>query len=52
MKNKAVNSSAKKIIKERNKTTNYPKDSHGEFCKRCFAEHKGCPRGTKHGCDL
>lgn len=52
MKNKAVNSSAKKIIKERNETTNYPKDSHGEFCKRCFAKHKGCPRGTKHGCDL
>lgn len=25
-------------------TTNYAKDSHREFCKRCFAHHdKKCP---------
>lgn len=52
MKNKPVKLTAKKTVKERNKTTNYPKDSHGEFCKRCTALHGGCPRGSKHGCDL
>ena len=52
MKNKPVKSSPKKIVKERNKTTNYPKDSHVEFCKRCTAKHNGCPRGSKSDCDL
>lgn len=52
MKNKSVNSYHKNIVKERNKTTNYPKDSHAEFCKRCTAKHNGCPRVSKSGCDL
>lgn len=29
--------------KQKNPTTNYPKDSHKSFCKRCFAYNKGCP---------
>lgn len=52
MKNKVVKSSAKKVVKERNNTTNYPKDSHAAFCKRCETYNNGCPRGSKHGCDL
>jgi hypothetical protein len=32
-----------------NHTTNYPKDSHKFFCKRCLAHHKGkCP-ATRSG---
>lgn len=52
MKNKVVKSSAKKVVKERNNTTNYPKDTHAKFCERCYAYNNGCPRGSKHGCDL
>ena len=26
-----------------NPTTNYPKDSHKKFCKRCLAYNAGCP---------
>lgn len=30
-------------------TTNFPKDSHYDFCERCMAFNKGCPNtGTKH----
>ena len=25
------------------KTTNYPKDTHKEFCDRCFKHNSGCP---------
>lgn len=32
-----------------NKTTNYKKDNHGRFCKRCFAHNGKCINtGTKH----
>ena len=24
-------------------TTNYPKDSHEKFCKRCIGYNNGCP---------
>lgn len=27
----------------KNPTTNYAKDSHKDFCKRCSAYNKGCP---------
>lgn len=41
---------------EKNPTTNYPKDSHKEFCKRCLRYNDGfCPK-TGHApsgsCDL
>ena len=28
----------------KNPTTNYPKDSHKDFCKRCMSRNNGCPR--------
>ena len=31
------------MSKKTNATTNYPKDSHKEFCKRCMSYHGGCP---------
>lgn len=32
-----------------NKTTNYRKDKHDRFCKRCFKHNNGCINtGTKH----
>lgn len=31
------------MSKKTNDTTNYPKDSHKFFCKRCLAYHNGCP---------
>lgn len=32
-----------------NKTTNYRKDKHEKFCKRCFQHNKMCVNtGTKH----
>ena len=27
----------------KNPTTNYPKDSHKDFCKRCRTYNEGCP---------
>lgn len=27
-----------------NPTTNYPKDSHKAFCRRCLAYNQGCPK--------
>lgn len=34
-------------------TTNYPMDSHKDFCRRCFARHGGCPnRGGPKACSL
>lgn len=27
----------------KNVTTNYPKDGHKEFCKRCMGYNSGCP---------
>ena len=39
-----------------NPTTNYPKDSHSAFCKRCKAHNGCCPiTGTdkaSKGCDI
>lgn len=29
--------------KRKNPTTNYPKDEHKQFCKRCFAHNGKCP---------
>lgn len=29
--------------KQKNPTTNYAKDTHKQFCERCFAYNKGCP---------
>jgi hypothetical protein len=42
---------------KKNPTTNYPKDTHKDFCKRCFPKHKGiCPMTKKpilsKDCDL
>lgn len=38
-----------------NPTTNYPMDSHNEFCKRCMAYNGRCPitggKPSKH-CDI
>lgn len=35
--------------RKKNPTTNYPKDSHKEFCKRCYEYNKGCPdMNSKH----
>lgn len=31
-----------------NPTTNYPMDTHKEFCKRCLKHHGKCP-ATKSG---
>lgn len=31
------------MSKKTNATTNYPKDSHKEFCKRCMSYNGGCP---------
>lgn len=40
----------------KNPTTNFPKDTHKEFCKRCFLFNKGCPDGRLvdqlKGCSL
>ena len=30
----------------KNPTTNYSKDSHKDFCKRCMSHNSGCPRTT------
>lgn len=38
-----------------NPTTNYPKDTHKEFCRRCLAHHAGCPitnRNPAKSCSL
>ena len=35
---------ANAVPRVQTKTTNYPKDSHKSFCKRCFNQNKGCPR--------
>lgn len=35
--------------KQKNPTTNYAKDTHKEFCKRCFKHNCGCPV-TKRQC--
>lgn len=30
------------------RTTNYPKDSHADFCERCYKHNRACPNtGTK-----
>lgn len=29
--------------KQKNPTTNYAKDTHRKFCKRCFDYNNGCP---------
>ena len=29
--------------KQKNPTTNYPKDTHKSFCERCFKFNHGCP---------
>jgi len=29
--------------KQKNPTTNYPKDPHKAFCERCFAHNGHCP---------
>lgn len=31
------------MSKKTNATTNYPKDSHKEFCKLCMSYNGGCP---------
>lgn len=31
------------MSKKTNDTTNYPKDKHSDFCKRCMARNHGCP---------
>lgn len=32
----------------KNPTTNYPKDTHNQFCDRCFKYNRHCPAtGTK-----
>lgn len=35
----------------KNPTTNYAKDSHKAFCKRCFAYNGKCPRNGKDYAD-
>lgn len=35
-------------MSKKNPTTNYPKDSHKDFCKRCLKLHGKCP-ATKSG---
>lgn len=25
------------------KTTNYPKDTHADFCERCYKHNRACP---------
>lgn len=32
----------------KNPTTNYAKDSHKDFCKRCMSHNNGCPRINGH----
>lgn len=29
---------------KKEKTTNYPKDKHSDFCKRCYKFNRGCPQ--------
>lgn len=36
----------KKPVK--NPTTNFAKDSHKEFCKRCLDHNGGCPANNGH----
>lgn len=40
----------------KNVTTNYPKDGHEKFCKRCIGYNNGCPvTGTSkpsRDCDI
>ena len=31
------------MSKKTNFTTNYPKDTHAAFCRRCMAHNNGCP---------
>lgn len=40
----------KKCIK--NPTTNYPKDTHAEFCARCKAYNGVCPAADSRKCNL
>ena len=35
-----------------NPTTNYPMDSHKEFCKRCKEFNGGCPVRNPKDCSL
>jgi len=39
-----------------NPTTNYPKDTHKAFCKRCLSHNDGCPvtrgGGPSKSCSL
>lgn len=37
---------------KKNPTTNYPKDSHNAFCKRCFKYHGRCPAKDPDACNL
>ena len=32
------------MSKKTNDTTNYPKDSHKEFCARCYKLNRCCPK--------
>ena len=40
----------------KNPTTNFPKDTHKDFCVRCFRHNGGCPDGRPvdqlKGCSL
>lgn len=38
--------------KSKNPTTNYPKDSHKDFCKRCMKFNGYCPNGNPKTCNL
>ena len=37
---------------KKNPTTNYPMDSHKEFCKRCKEFNGGCPMRNPKDCNL
>lgn len=38
--------------KSKNPTTNYPKDSHKDFCKRCMKFNGYCQNGNPKTCNL
>lgn len=43
----------RQVHKKREQTTNFPKDTHKDFCARCLEYHKGiCPNGRKEECAL
>lgn len=49
--NTEVNEKLIRSFEKSGDTLNYPKDSHKDFCKRCFAKHSNCPNTNTSAID-